>query len=83
MLDRLFDADRATVITEAVLGAVREFDIGLAQLQNDSTTVTFSGGYHTATGTVRGGKATAVITHGNNKDHRPDLFSAVGAHDLC
>ncbi len=62
MLDRLFDADRASVITEVVLGAVREFDIDLTQMHNDSTTVTFSGGYHQATGTVRGGKATAVIT---------------------
>jgi transposase len=73
MLDRLFDADRASVITEVVLGAVREFGIDLAQLHNDSTTVTLSGGYHDATGTVRGGKATAVITFGHNKDHRPDL----------
>ncbi len=73
MLDRLFDADRASVITEVVLNAVREFAIDLTQLHNDSTTVTFSGGYHQATGTVRGGKATAVITYGHNKDHRPDL----------
>jgi transposase len=73
MLDRLFDADRASVITEVVLGAVREFDIELTQLHNDSTTVTFSGNYHQATGTARGGKATPVITHGHNKDHRPDL----------
>ena len=73
MLDRLFDADRASLITEAVLASVRDFNVDLAQLHNDSTTVTFSGGYHDATGTTRAGKATPKITHGHNKDHRPDL----------
>ena len=73
MLDRLFDADRASLITEVVLSAVREFTVELSQLHNDSTTVTFSGNYPSATGTTRGGKATPKITHGHNKDHRPDL----------
>ena len=83
MLDRLFDADRASVITEVVLGAVRAFDLGLDQLHNDSTTVTFSGGYHTATGTVRGGQATPVITYGHNKDHRPDLKQLLCVLTIC
>ena len=73
MLDRLFDADRASLITEAVLRSVRAFDIELSQLHNDSTTVTFSGAYPTATGRPRGGKPTPKIVHGHNKDHRPDL----------
>lgn len=73
MLDRLFDADRASLITEVVLGAVREFAVELDQLHNDSTTVTFSGAYQAATGTTRAGKATPKITYGHNKDHRPDL----------
>lgn len=73
MLDRLFDADRASLITEIVLCAVREFDVALDQLHNDSTTVTFTGSYHTATGQTRAGKATPKITYGHNKDHRPDL----------
>ena len=73
MLDRLFDADRASLITEVVLRSVREFNIELSQLHNDSTTVTFSGAYQSATGEPRGGKATPTITHGHNKDHRPDL----------
>lgn len=82
-LDHLFDADRATVITEVVLNAVREFDLDLGQLHNDSTTVTFSGGYHGATGTVRGGKATPVITYGHNKDHRPDLKQLLCVLTIC
>lgn len=73
MLDRLFDADRASLITEVVLSAVREFNLELHQLHNDSTTVTFSGAYQDATGAARGGKATLKVTYGHNKDHRPDL----------
>jgi len=73
MLDRLFDADRASLITTVVLHAVRAFGVELSQLHNDSTTVTFSGNYRDATGGHRGGKATPAITHGHNKDHRPDL----------
>ena len=42
MLDRFFDADRASLITEVVLRAVRDFAVELSQLHNDSTTVTFS-----------------------------------------
>ena len=58
MLDRLFDADRATMITEAALGVIRNFDIDVSQLHNDSTTVTLTGAYLDADGHARGGKAT-------------------------
>jgi len=73
MLDRLFDSDRASLITQVVLSMIKEFDIDLSQLHNDSTTVTFHGAYRSATGETRGGQPTPVITHGFNKDHRPDL----------
>jgi transposase len=73
MLDRLFDVDRASLITDVVLGVIREFDLDVSQLHNDSTTVTFSGAYHGATGRARAGQATSAITYGHNKDHRPDL----------
>ncbi|MGV1010797.1 MAG: DUF4277 domain-containing protein, partial [Dermatophilaceae bacterium] len=73
MLDRLFDADRATLITTTVLGVIRDFAISTAQLHNDSTTVTVTGSYPDADGRARGGKATPVITQGHNKDFRPDL----------
>ena len=73
MLDRLFDTDRASLITRTVLAAVREFDINMDQLHNDSTTVTFAGDHHDANGQTRGDQATPVITYGHNKDHRPDL----------
>jgi transposase len=72
-LDHLFDTDRASLLTEVVVRAVRVFDVNLEQLHNDSTTVTFSGQYATARGGMRRGRRTLRITHGHNKDHRPDL----------
>lgn len=76
-LDRLFDADRASLLTEVVLGAVRRFGIDCSQLHNDSTSVTFTGHYRGADGRPRGDKATAAITFGYNKDHRADLKQLV------
>jgi hypothetical protein len=72
-LDRLFDADRATLITRTVLGVVREFGIALDQLHNDSTTVTLTGTDYPGGGEERGGKAVAKPALGHNKDFRPDL----------
>ena len=76
-LDRLFDADRASLLTDVVLRAVRAFGIDCSELHNDSTSVTFAGDYAEADGRTRGGKATAQITFGYNKDHRPDLRQLV------
>ena len=73
MLDRLFDADRASLLTETVLGVIRGFGIDVCQLHNDSTTITVTGAYPDADGYRRGGKATPAIRHGHNKDFRPDL----------
>jgi transposase len=77
MLGRLFDADRAWLLTRLVLDAVARFGIDCAQLHNDSTSVTVTGRYRGAGGCPRGGKATAAITFGHNKDHRPDLKQLV------
>jgi hypothetical protein len=76
-LDRLFHADRATLLTTVVLRAVRAFRIDCRELHNDSTTVTFAGDYRQADGRPPGGKPTAAITFGYNKDHRPDLHQLV------
>ena len=72
-LEKLFDADRASLMTEVVVNAIHEFKLELKQLHNDSTTVTFSGKYEDANGNQKRGKKTLKITRGNNKDHRPDL----------
>jgi transposase len=72
-LDRLFDADRAALLTEIVLSAIREFQIDLERLHNDSTTVTLTGLYKKADGRRVRGQPTLVVGYGHNKDHRPDL----------
>jgi transposase len=77
VLDKLFDADRASLFTEVVLAALREFQVDTSELHNDSTSVSLSGVYRSATGTARGGQPTPVITQGHSKDHRPDLKQLV------
>jgi transposase len=83
MLDRLFDADRASLITATVLRAIREFDLDVSQLHNDSTTVTVTGAYPDADGRTRGGQATPAIRHGHNKDYRPDLLQLLFILTVC
>jgi transposase len=72
-LDLLFRADRAALLTDIVVHAVRTFDVDVSELHNDSTTVTFSGQYVGANGNLVAGRPTHRITFGHNKDHRPDL----------
>lgn len=72
-LDHLFMADRASLVMDVVVRAVREFGLKLRELHNDSTTITFHGLYLLADGRPFRGKPTVVATWGHNKDHRPDL----------
>jgi hypothetical protein len=73
-LARLFDADIPSLVLDVATRAVREFDVNLDELHNDSTTVTFHGDYDSATQErTLGGQFRAAITWGHNKDHRPDL----------
>ena len=76
-LERLFDADRASLLTQLLLGVVAEFGVDTRELHNDSTSISVSGVYADAIGTPRGGKPTPVITFGHSKDHRPDLKQLV------
>jgi transposase len=73
-LDRLFDADIPSLALEVVARAVREFGVDLDELHNDSTTVTFHNDYESADRerTLRG-RLRLAVTHGHNKDLRPDL----------
>ena len=77
MLSRLFDADRASLLTRLVLDAVETFDIDLDRLHNDSTSIKLSGSYDQADGHERGGKPTPAVVYGFSKDHRPDLQQLV------
>jgi len=72
-LDRLFDADRAALVTEVVVAATNTFDVTLDELHNDSTTVSFYGQYRGASGRSIRGKRAPFITYGHSKKHRPDL----------
>jgi transposase len=72
-LDKLFDADRGALVTAVVVAAVEAFDVALAELHNDSTTVKFCGQYAQARGRHLRGKAAPWITYGYSKDHRSDL----------
>jgi len=72
-LDRLFDADPHALLTTLVVHMVKEFQVSLEQLHNDSTSLTLHGEYAEATGRLVRGRPTLVVTFGHNKDHRPDL----------
>ena len=72
-LDRLFDADPRALLTALVVPMVKEFQVSLEQLHNDSTSLTLHGEYADATGRLVRGRPTLVVTFGHNKDHRPDL----------
>jgi transposase len=70
-LDRLYMADRASLMTEFVTNVVREFKLDLARMHNDSTTVKAYGAYP---GRTRSG---LELKQGHSKDHRPDLKQLV------
>ncbi len=77
-LARLFDADRASLLTTVVLSMVRAFEIDCTQLHNDSTSITVTGS-HYGSATTRGEKPIAEVTFGHSKDHRPDLLTELVA----
>jgi transposase len=73
-LDRLFQNDSASLVLAVATHAIAEFGVGLDQLHNDSTTITFHGDYAEATHEeTRKQQTRLAITWGHNKDHRPDL----------
>ncbi len=73
----LFDADRASLLTELIVGVVAEFQVDTSELHNDSTSISVHGQYRDADGTPRRGKPTSAATFGHSKDHRPDLKQLV------
>ena len=50
MLDRLFQADRGSLLTELMVGVIAEFGIDCSRLHNDSTSVSVHGTYQAADG---------------------------------
>jgi transposase len=73
-LDRLFQNDCGSLALTVATHAISEFAVGLDQLHNDSTTITFHGDYTDASHEEKRQQQTRLaITRGHNKDHRPDL----------
>lgn len=72
-LERLFDADRGSMLTELVVTTTEAFKLSFDELHNDSTTIRFCGQYRDAKGRNIRGKLAPMITYGYSKDHRPDL----------
>ena len=70
-LDKLYFADRSSLLTEIVSSYIVEFNLELNQLHNDSTTIKAFG---SIAGKTRSG---LELKHGKSKDHRPDLKQLV------
>jgi transposase len=71
VLDKLYDVDRASLMTELVESYVETFSLELIQLHNDSTTVK-------AFGRIPGKTASGLeLKYGMSKDHRDDLRQLV------
>ncbi len=77
MLDRLFLADRGSLLTALITGMISKFGIDCSRLHNDSTSVSVHGAYRAAAGGEVAGVPTPAITLGHSKDHRPDLKQLV------
>lgn len=70
-LDKLYQVDRSSLMTEIVLTMVDKFNIDLKQIHNDSTTVKAFGKIPGKT------KSGLELKKGHSKDHRPDLKQLV------
>ena len=66
-LDKLYMADRATIMTEIVVKMIKSINLDMSRIHNDSTTVK---AYGKIAGTTRDG---LKMANGKSKDHRPDL----------
>jgi len=70
-LDRLYLADRASLMTEIVMKMISVVELDLSRVHNDSTTVK-------AYGKIPGMTSTGLkLAHGKSKDYRPDLKQLV------
>jgi len=72
-LDRLFDTDRAALLTEVVVAVAERFGLRFDELHNDSTSISFCGSFRAATGRAIRGRSAPAIAYGHSKAHRPDL----------
>ena len=69
-LARFYRSRHQDVFFHLALRAIKIFDLECSQIHHDTTTVTFAGKYP-------GWTVQELLTHGKNKDHRPDLKQLV------
>lgn len=69
-LDSFYQGRHKDVFFHLALRAIKVFEVDCSQIHQDTTTVSFSGKYS-------GWRAAERLTHGHNKDHRPDLKQLV------
>jgi transposase len=74
-LERLFEADRATLQTQVVLSVIKTFELKVDQVHNDTTSIGVFGAY------ANQDKRAVQLKRGHSKDHRPDLKQLV--YSLC
>lgn len=67
VLDRLFESDRASLMTALVVQAIQTFRIQTRQIHNDSTSLKVCGLY------AHQNPKAVKLCRGFSKDHRPDL----------
>lgn len=70
-LDKLFEADRGTLLTKLSVKAIEVHQLETNAMHNDTTTVTLQGDYD------RESEDAVKIRHGYNKDYRPDCKQIV------
>lgn len=70
-LDKLFEADRASLVIDIVLRVIEATGVDVSQIHNDSTTVKTTGQMPRKTPTG------LQFKPGHSKDHRPDLKQIV------
>jgi len=64
--DRLYQADRSSMLTEMASSAIQVYNLETETIHNDSTSLTFAGAYDEQS------EEAIQLEHGHNKDHRPD-----------
>ncbi len=69
-LDALTSERGRSLWFRLALRIIKQFELDTRRMHHDTTTVTFHGAYTSSQGTPQ-------ITHGYNKDHRPDLKQLV------
>ena len=69
-LDALASARARSLFFRLALHLIKQFELDVRRIHHDTTTVTFHGAYD-------GSNHQPRITHGINKDHRPDLKQLV------